>query len=170
MPKGVKGSGKPADVPPEETNQYVSQEKFDKLVDAVGELAELIKSKPVDPVIQRAPEAPSFPKQPINYPSQTFADKVPTTAERVPVPAEWNRIVDEILGADFDRWIVYPASGDVLLKISVPREKSNALPNHWDFYKIDIRTKAVGKEGIEGVRKHCQLVKQNLSRGEQPKY
>ena len=84
----------------------------------------------------------------------------------MPVPPAWRKMVDETLGLDFGIDVVYPQSGSgFLFKIIVPAEKSNASLAHKEFYKTDIRTKAINyADGIEGVRKFCELVALNLKR------
>ena len=84
----------------------------------------------------------------------------------VVIPPKWRQIVDEILGKDFGLSVEYPDSGKGFsFTILVPREKSNAPDAHWDFYRCDKRTKAIGNaEGIEGVRRYCELIKRNLTR------
>ena len=84
--------------------------------------------------------------------------------EKMPVPPGWRKIVDETLGMDFGIDVVYPSSGSgFLFKVIVPAEKSNASPAHKEFYRVDIRTKAISySDGIEGVKKFCELVAINL--------
>ena len=86
--------------------------------------------------------------------------------QKMPIPPDWRKMVDEILGMDFGIDIVYPQSGSgFLFKIIVPAEKSNASQSYKEFYKVDIRTKAISySDGIEGIRKFCELVKVNLSK------
>ena len=86
--------------------------------------------------------------------------------DKSPIPPAWRKMVDDILGIEFGIDIVYPQAGSgFLFKIIVPAEKSNADQAYKELYKTDIRTKAVSySDGIEGVRKFCELVKTNLSR------
>jgi len=86
--------------------------------------------------------------------------------EKIPVPPVWRKMVDEILGMDFGIDVVYPQAGSgFLFKIIVPAEKSNMSKDYKEFYKVDIRTKAINyNEGIDGIRKFCEGVKKNLER------
>lgn len=84
----------------------------------------------------------------------------------VTIPPKWRQIVDEVLGKDFGLSVEFPDSGKGFsFTIVVPREKSNASESHWDMHKSDLRTKQLlNSEGSEGVRKYCEMVKQNLIR------
>ena len=86
--------------------------------------------------------------------------------EKMPVPPAWRKMVDEILGLDFGIDVVYPQSGSgFLFKLIVPKEKSNASEAYKEFNRTDIRTKAVSySDGVDGIRKFCELVKINLSK------
>jgi len=81
-----------------------------------------------------------------------------------PVPAKYRLLVDEILGPQFGINVVYPDKGSgFLFKVIVPLELSNASSSHKEFYKADVRTKAIGYEkGIEGVREYLERVARNL--------
>lgn len=83
---------------------------------------------------------------------------------KIPIPPAWRKMVDDILGVEFGIDVVYPQQGSgFLFKIIVPKEKSNASPAHQEFYKVDIRTKAIAyNEGISGVENFCQKVAKNL--------
>lgn len=85
---------------------------------------------------------------------------------KMPIPPAWRKMVDEILGMDFGIDVVYPQSGSgFLFKVIVPAEKSNASQSYKEFYKVDIRTKALSySDGVDGIRKFCELVKTNLGR------
>ena len=84
--------------------------------------------------------------------------------DKAPVPPKYRLLVDEILGPDFGINIVYTDSGSgFLFKIIVPLSRSNASSSHLDFYKTDIRTKAIGYDkGIEGVKEYLEKVAKNL--------
>ena len=86
--------------------------------------------------------------------------------EKIPVPPAWRKMVDEFLGMDFGIDVVYPQAGSgFLFKIIVPAEKSNMSKDYKEFYKVDIRTKAINyNEGIDGIRKFCEGVKKNLEK------
>ena len=70
---------------------------------------------------------------------------------------------------DFGIDVVYPQSGSgFLFKVIVPTEKSNMSDSHKDFYKVDVRTKAINyNEGTDGIRKFLEGVKNNLERKQQ---
>jgi len=87
-------------------------------------------------------------------------------SEKAPVPPAWRKMVDEILGIEFGVDVVYPQSGSgFLFRIIVPPERSNVSEAHKNFYGADVRTKAVSySDGIEGVRKFCEMVKKNLEK------
>lgn len=84
----------------------------------------------------------------------------------VPVPPKWRAMVDEILGTDFGLNVIYPDQGSgFMFQILVPKDKSNASKSYLEFYKVDVRTKALaGSEGIDGIKEFCEKVKTNLTR------
>lgn len=88
----------------------------------------------------------------------------PEKSDKSPVPPKWRQVVDEILGPDFGINVVYPDTGNgFLFKLIVPLDKSNADKAYLELYKVDIRTKSLSySDGIDGVRKYCELVKSNL--------
>lgn len=81
-----------------------------------------------------------------------------------PIAPKYRMLVDEILGPDFGVNISYPDQGSgFLFRVIVPLSKSNATQAHLEFYKTDIRTKAIGyQEGVDGVRKFLEKVAANL--------
>jgi hypothetical protein len=87
-----------------------------------------------------------------------------TTDFETPIPPQWRSVVDEVLGEDVGMMISYPDNGGFKFTLSIPREKSNVGDEHWKMFNHDWRTKMLNpSEGIAGVRKHCELVKQNLN-------
>lgn len=84
--------------------------------------------------------------------------------DKTPVPAEWNFYIDEKLGKDVGRSVFYPKSGNgFTLQMSIPRDLSNAPDDHWNYYKHDLRSKAIDpREGFEGVKVYIDLVARNL--------
>ena len=86
--------------------------------------------------------------------------------DKSPIPPSWRKIVDDILGPDFGINVHYPSEGGgFLFSIVVPLEKSNATKDYIDMYKVDIRKKALSyNEGIDGVKRYCELVKRNLQK------
>ena len=81
-----------------------------------------------------------------------------------PMNPHWRKIVNQVLGEDFDCECAYPKSGGVLFKVIVPKNVSNAPQSYWEMYKRDVRTKEIGHTGAEGVKKWCELIKKNLAR------
>ena len=140
---------------------YVKKEDFDKLTDIVTQVAKSINDlKNICPTYKKEEEHNGKtiePEKPVQI------DEEPDVS---PVPPAWRKMVDEALGPDFGINVSYPQSGSgFLFKIIVPPEKSNASKSHKEFYKTDIRTKAISySDGIDGVRKYCELVAANLKR------
>src|SRR3989304_4104211 len=80
------------------------------------------------------------------------------------LPPKWRELCDQILGRDFGLNVTYPDTGKgFILRVIVPKSKSNAPVAHWEFYKADIRSKAIGfGEGAEGVSKFYEKIRDNL--------
>lgn len=143
--------------------------------DLAGKVDELAKRPPqvrvIEKTVQEIPGTADLSRvkestqedRPITPPSDA---EIARRREKIPVPPSWRAMVDEILGMDFGIDVVYPQSGSgFLFKIIVPEEKSNMSKDHREFYRVDVRTKAVNyNEGIDGVRKFCELVKKNLEK------
>ena len=93
-------------------------------------------------------------------------NKLSEEPEVIPVPPQWRKLVDDILGPEFGINVVYPSSGSgFMFKLIVPMDKSNASAAHKEFYKVDVRTKAIQyNEGVDGIKKFLELVKTNLSK------
>ena len=136
--------------------KYVTVEEFDKMVQAIGILAEKIDTKvsvKVESVIDEAAPVGSAEN--------------PNSA--IPMNPEWRKMVDEILGPDFGMDLQYSSGGDVIMfTVIVPLEKSNSKPDYKEYYKVDRRTISLNpaQTGV-GVRQWCQKIKRNLSRSEQ---
>ncbi len=131
--------------------EIVTKEEFDNLAKSVEGLGGIL-SDIVNKLNQPKDVAP------------TQGQQVEPTPDSAPVPPGWRKIVDETLGPDFGINVVYPETGaGFQFKIIVPKEKSNAEQAYLELYKVDVRTKAISySEGIEGVRKYCELVAKNL--------
>jgi hypothetical protein len=131
--------------------KYVTKEEFEKLEIGVNAILEKLSAAPV-----------------IEAPTQTPTVMAPEVKDDEPdimnVPPAWRKIVDEVLGSDFGLNVVYPDKGSgFMFKIIVPKEKSNASQSHWEFYKTDVRTKAISySDGIDGVKLYCEKVARNL--------
>ena len=87
--------------------------------------------------------------------------------DETPMNPNWKKIVNQVLGSEFDCEASYPKSGGVLFKVIVPKNKSNASQSYWEMNKRDVRTKEIGHTGSEGVKKWCELIKKNLARTKQ---
>lgn len=137
---------------PNKKVEPVSREEFSQLSKSVESLASIVTNF-IDKIGQ-PPVAPEK-KEVVPEPEKPSASIVP--------PA-WREIINKTLGPDFGVDVVYPESGTSFqLKIIVPKEKSNASQAHLDFYKVDVRSKSLSySEGIDGVRKYCELVAKNL--------
>ena len=153
----------------EAMGKYATKEDLQKLTGVLVEITKSINelknpygNKPEATAKAPEPIVPTTPKAPeVNVPKEEIPNP-----DKMPVPPAWRKMVDETLGLDFGIDVVYPQSGSgFLFKIIVPAEKSNASLAHKEFYKVDIRTKAINySDGIEGVRKFCELVATNLKR------
>ena len=143
--------------------------KITNLTELMVQLAETVKDL-THPIVYKTESGLSGTadlskiKESIPQPIQSTDDELAKGQEKIPVPPSWRKMVDEILGMDFGIDVVYPQSGSgFLFKIIVPTEKSNMSQDYKDFYKVDVRTKAVNyNDGIEGIRKFCEQVKNNL--------
>lgn len=133
--------------------KFVSNDKFEQLVGMVGEIAKTVNDLKI------------IQGNPLSTPQPTPQPVVEEAVDRTHLPPRWREICDEVLGKDFGLNVTYPDTGKgFLLKVIVPRDKSNAPTSHWEFYKADIRTKAIGfGEGVEGVKMFYEKVKKNLN-------
>ena len=140
----------------EKKEQYVTVKSFNKLLGAVEDLA-----KSIHPGVLTAPSEPVKPED--LKPGAEITPK-PEEPDATPVPPAWRKMVDEILGTDFGLHVIYPDKGaGFLIKIIVPDEKSNASQAYKEFYKVDIRTKAISySEGVDGIKLYCEKVAGNL--------
>jgi hypothetical protein len=148
--------------------KYATKDDIDKLADAMTKIA-----KTVNDLAQSKQEIPgtadlskvkeSDVPQLITKPTD---EEIAGGIEKIPVPPAWRKMVDELLGMDFGIDVVYPQAGSgFLFKVIVPAEKSNMSKDYKEFYKVDIRTKAINyNEGVDGIRKFCEGVKKNLER------
>lgn len=173
---------------PVETQEYATKEDLNKLTDVIVELTKAVNDlRNKDTITIDTREFPGtadmskVKESTTNTNTFIGSGAVKSTAapeqesimakveevgpEKMPIPPDWRKMVDDLLGRDFGIDVVYPQSGSgFLFKIIVPAEKSNASQSHKEFYKVDIRTKAISySDGIEGIRKFCELVKKNLS-------
>jgi len=142
--------------------EYASKDSMDRLTEVVMGVVKSVDNL-IDGLVKPVPEITGTvePAKPT-----PMAEAEVGGVEKMPIPPAWRKMVDEILGLDFGIDIVYPQTGSgFLFKIIVPEEKSNASDSYKEFYKVDIRTKAVSyTDGVEGIRKFCEAVKVNLSK------
>lgn len=131
--------------------EFVKKEDFDK---SMGMLMQSIQTL-ATAVAEKKKEAPVSTKK----------VKVEGTPDyEAPIPPQWRDAVDEILGEDIGIQVSYPDNGGFKFTLIIPKERSNAGDEWWKTYKHDHRTKMLNpSEGISGVRKYCELVKQNLN-------
>jgi len=158
--------------------KYATKKDINQLTDALTQIAKIVNDlaqKQANPIIVRGstPEIPgtadlsrvkeSSSAQPLVKPTD---EEIAAGMEKIPVPPAWRKMVDELLGMDFGIDVVYPQAGSgFLFKIIVPEEKSNMSKDYKEFYKVDIRTKAINyNEGTEGIKRFCETVKRNLER------
>lgn len=142
------------------------ESKVDELEKNISDLTSIVSSL-VDKIDKLTPKT-QWAAKVEDKPSvvKEIDNKIDHTSVDAPVPPKWRMLVDEILGSDFGVNVIYPDSGSgFMFEIIVPKDKSNASPTHLDFYKFDVRTKALsGAEGIGGIKKFCEQIKVNLTR------
>jgi hypothetical protein len=136
--------------------RYATKEDVNRINSSLEKLTELLTEKKVESAF--AIQQPTSKVQ--------VESKNPEQPDQSPVPPKWRAMVDEVLGVDFGINVVYPDSGNgFLFKIIVPAEKSNADKSYIEYYKTDIRTKSLSySDGIDGVKRFCELVKRNLQK------
>jgi len=156
--------------------RFASKADIDKLTEAMTQIAKNVNEltqNQIKPNIELQPYQPDISgTADMNRVKEPTVTSITSKIEemgglnKMPIPPAWRNMVDDILGMDFGIDIVYPQSGSgFLFKLIVPAEKSNASQSYKEFYKVDIRTKAISySDGIEGIRKFCELVKVNLSK------
>lgn len=139
---------------PVKKQEFVKKEEFDKLFNVVTDLA-----KSVGELKQKTEETPK-----VNVIADEPPSKRDEPVEPLSIPPAYRKLVDEVLGQDFGIDVSYPITGSGFqLKIIVPDEKSNMTPAYKEMYRFDVRTKAIPfSEGIDGVRKHLDLIAKNL--------
>lgn len=160
-------------------SKYASKDDINRLTEAIIQIAKNVNElteKQANPIIVRTESGiagtadlskvkESTP--PVKTAEQFRADEdAAPMKDKMPIPPAWRKDVDEILGMDFGIDVVYPQSGKgFLFKVIIPEEKSNMSKDFKEFYKVDIRTKAINyNEGVDGIRKFCEGIKKNLER------
>ena len=143
--------------------KYVSKEDFAELADSVKGLVDIVKGLKNVPS-ESAKESRAFGIAPPKVEGiKGYEEEGISTDVENPLPATWKNSVSNILGADFGIHVIYPSNGGCLVRIEVPREKSNAGSTHLDFYKHDYRTKSFsGMPSADSVAEWCKRIKQNL--------
>lgn len=136
----------------EKKEEFVTKKEFSELIGIVKTVAQSVSELKT---IQQTPPG-------VNAPSESKEESVfPDTTH---LPPKWREFCDQILGKDFGLNVTYPDTGKgFIIRVIVPKGKSNAPVSHWEFYKADIRSRAIGfGEGLEGVQKFYEKIKANL--------
>jgi hypothetical protein len=174
----MKNHGEQNNNPPEAEiiKEYATRDDLDKVLGAITDIAKTVNDlvkKQANPIIieKTVPEiagTADLSKVKESNPTQSPAKQAEDMPKKegMPIPPDWRKMVDEMLGMDFGIDVVYPQSGSgFLFKVIVPEEKSNMSKDYKEFYKVDIRTKAINyNEGVDGIRKFCEGVKKNLEK------
>ena len=136
-------------------DEYATKDALNSLIDSVTHLAGIVRDLAEKKDEVKNPD-PNLKPIPVDEAKPDLS----------PIPPSWRKMVDEILGLDFGLNVSYPDKGSgFLFKIIVPMEKSNMPEAQRQMYKVDIRTKAISYgEGVDGVKRYCELVAQNLKR------
>lgn len=113
-------------------------------------------------VVERLADSNATPAE-LEKKQELTAEKAEAQPNRNQTPVEWDMYIDSHLGKDVGRSVSYPKGTGIILRISIPKELSNAGDTHWESYHHDIRSKAIDpREGFEGVKRYVDLVAQNL--------
>lgn len=148
--------------------RYATKKDISDIMDAIKDLKQPVAPIIVEKTVQDIAGTADLSK----IKESASTTPVPTDeqiaggSEKAPIPPAWRKLVDEVLGLDFGLNVSYPQSGGgFLFKIIVPAEKSNMSKDYKEFYKVDVRTKSINyNEGVDGVKKFCELVKKNLEK------
>lgn len=140
---------KPKIVKEVKKEEFVSKDDFNSLLESVSTIA-----KSVGELSDRFNNPTVVKKEEVRF----------EDPDKTHLPPRWRELCDQVLGKDFGLNVVYPETGrGFLIKVIVPKEKSNANQDHWEFYKTDIRTKSISfAEGAEGVKLYFEKIQKNL--------
>lgn len=138
----------------EKESKFVKKEEFDHLINMVSTIAQSVKD--LGDAQRTVPQTAT--------PSVTVPEVKDEEPDKTHLPPKWRELCDAVLGKDFGLNVTYPDTGKgFIVKVIVPRDKSNAPVSHWEFYKADVRSKAIGfGEGLEGVKMFYEKIKNNL--------
>ena len=113
-------------------------------------------------VVEKMSEANATPAQ-LQKSEEVKVERVDAQINNTLTPVEWDMYIDSHLGKEVGRSVSYPKTGGTILRLSIPKELSNAGESHWAYYHHDLRSKAIDpREGFEGVKRYVDLVAQNL--------
>ena len=131
--------------------QFVTEERFASLENSVSDLVDLIRSQ------AQAPQAPP--------PSPEEKEITKAGPNKYTVNPEWEEIAKEIVGPALDHTeLDYLKGGGLRFTLVIKNEKSNAPLDYLERYKTDRRSREIGAEGESGVKKWCELVRNNLKK------
>lgn len=147
-------------------NSVAKEEKIEKKEDllnvltVVSELADSVKS--LSERINKI-EKPEIKIEQSNQMAQMRLEINEKRNEMIPV--EWNKIVDEILGNDFNFDIIPLPNGDFQLKITVPAEWDCRIGDEHIMMKADVRSGLVRRiTPIADIQYWCQKIKDNIQK------
>lgn len=138
--------------------KFVTKEDFNKKFESLeGSVMKLVEM--LDKKAQESTVSPTETKETINQREINDAK-----ANQTPVSPVWEEKALEILGEYLDHCeVFYPKEGGTHFTVVIKREMSNAPKDYLERMKQDRRTREVSRDGLEGVIKWCNLVKQNLT-------
>ena len=128
--------------------EFVTKDQFEGLEKSVLSLVEMVRERITPPAVKAVSITPPVASE--------------GESDYIEVNPHWRKVVNEVLGSDFDCQILYPKSGGIQFTVIVPINKSNAPKEYLERHKTDRRTREIGNRGIEGVKEHCLRIKQNL--------
>jgi hypothetical protein len=131
--------------------KYVSVDKFNKLTSVLETLVSTVtelKNRPV-PTVAETKEELEIKKV---APDKRYVNPV------------FEETAREILGEMMD--YCYQAHDGNTFAVVIKEEFSNAPKDYLGMYKLDIRSKPLGNEGVSGVESFCKLVRSNLKRAQ----
>ena len=147
--------------------------KEDAVADAIFALAEAIKGleAKLDTVLGQFRLIPpkEIPAQPA--PATSNAEVVATTVvepsqstpAEYPFPFEWRETINTLLNKAFDAKVNYRGDGHFELSIWVPKQYSNAKPNHWESMHEDLRFAVLQNSlGTVGVKMYIEKIVADL--------
>lgn len=130
-------------------NNFVGKEEFEESMGKLMEVITELKEKPAD--------------KPVEKPENEVERMENTDREEGYLPPKFNELIDQKLGKEFGRTIVYPDNGPRHIHILVPKELSNSSQAHWIAYKSDVRSIVLqNNEGIDTLGVKLDKIANNL--------